>query len=896
MPPGPFEERRRKVQQLRDQCSTELKGNVPGCTIAANYCASLESLLLEFLSEVAVAGNYSLEALAREGAILAVGGTGRGELAPFSDVDLLILSNKTGSQFEELGGQFLTYLNDALLKPGAAIREFNEAIAFAQQDPQGATALVEARHFWGNAQMSQKLISTYKSRVVESNRRKFIEDCLAARQLTDDNSVPMAQELQPDVKSSIGGLRDMHLIRWIGFARYGVADIESLRLRGALSRNDARAVRDAWEFLTRIRVDLHLAAKKPQDRLTRDEQRRISEDWGYKQAGSQRPVERFMQEYFNLTLELASITRRFAAVQRPVSIFSHAKHFLVAHSTDGIFHVGPDRVEVPRRHLGKLTSSLEMTLKLFRTAALYGVPPAPQILEAIKEAVPQLSDVVTSEAGKIFLDIMRCTKPLGMVLRSMVACGVLDKVIPDYTHIRNLLQFNQYHHFTVDEHTLRAIETVTSFENDDGPIGSAYNAINSKEVLHLAVLLHDIGKGFERDHSELGMEIGGRIAQRLGMSVDQREQIEILVLKHLVMADNAWRKDITDPKLLYNFSKEIGSANVLRMLYVLTAADVTSVGPGTWTSWKGNLLAEFYDRCMVILSGKHYSYHEQQRLKAVKEAVGAILKAQPKGIGSDSQEFFVPLEPTWIDHQLEGCSAYYLTCTPPDQIAADLRTIAGLTDEAIEVRAHWDEETRTLEYRVITRNPIATTGCFHKMAGVLTAKRHEILSADINTTIEGVVVDSYRVRDRDYQGPPPDERIEDVADGLRQILKGKLTVGELFKRGRRFGKLGKRPESELKTRVRVDNNSSDSRTIIEVFAKDHSGLLYVIARTIHELNLSVDLAKIATHFDQVMDVFYVQERETGEKVTGDERLQLIKQTLTDVLNEFEEDGYKEYSR
>ncbi len=892
---GPFDERRRRVQALRDQCRTSFKSGVPGCTVAANYCTGVEGLLLEFLQATAQTWKGSrLDELAKQGTIIAVGGTGRGELAPYSDIDLLVVPAKSGNEFEEFAAAFLLYSADAGLKPGAATRDFNEAMAFARQDPQGATALVEARAFWGDPQLLAKVVAGFKSRVVESRRRQFIEDCLQARQLTDDNSVPMAQELQPDIKSSIGCLRDFHLIRWIGFARYGVVDLESLRLRGALTKDDARQVRDTWEFLTRIRIDLHLAAGKPQDRLTRDEQQRIADDWRIPQIGSQLPVERFMQEFFNRSMELAAITRRFAAVQRPVSLLAQTRHFLVGHNTEGMFHVGPDRVDVARRNLPTLTAKLETTLKLFRTCALYGVPPAPQVLEVVKAAVANMDPALTPEAGRIFLDIMRCTKPLAMVLRTMASTGVLDLVIPDYTHIRNLLQFNQYHHFTVDEHTLRAIETVTSFEQDTGPLGAAYAAVPNKEVLHLAVLLHDIGKGFERDHSELGREIGARIAQRLGLTGDQREQIEFLILKHLRMADDAWRRDITDPKLLFEFSRECGSPGALRMLYVLTAADVTAVGPGTWTDWKANLLAEYFDRCLVILSGKHYSFHEQERLREVKRKVGEKLREQPKVIGSDSQEFNIPLESTWIDQQLEGCSAYYLTCTPTAQIAADLRTIAGLNDEAIAVVAHWDDATKTMEYRVITRNPIATTGCFHKMAGVLTAKRHEILSADVNTTAEGVVVDSYRVRDRDFVGAPPDYRIDDVAESLRAILKGQQTISELFRRGRRFGKSSAGLSTDLKTRVRVDNVSSDSRTIVDVFTQDRSGLLYLISRTLHELNLSVDLAKISTHFDQVVDVFYVQERETHDKVQTEARLTNIRDTLTNALDDFESGGFKDY--
>ncbi|MEZ5944222.1 MAG: [protein-PII] uridylyltransferase [Planctomycetaceae bacterium] len=893
--PSPFEARRASVQALRDQCRTSLQAGIPGCTIAANYCTQVEDLLRDFILESAKTWKGTdVDVLKKEGAIIAVGGTGRGELAPYSDIDLLIVPRVSGSEFEEFAAHFVLYASDAGLKFGASTRNPAEAMQFALKDPQAATALVEARPFWGDPKVTAAVIKNFKSTIVDARRRQFIEDCLSARQITDDNTVPMAQELQPDVKSSVGCLRDLHLIRWIGYARYGVPDIESLRLRGALTKEDARKINDTWEFLTRIRIDLHLAAGKPQDRLTRDEQQRIATERGIEGTESQRPVERFMQQFFYRSMELTEITRRFAAVQRPVSFYEMTRNLLVGHSTEGLFHVGPDRVSIARGKQAFVTSSLENVLKLFRTSALYGVPPEAKVLEAVKQSVADMDQTLTPAACRIFLDIMRCTKPLSMVLRAMATTGVLDLIIPDYSHIRNLLQFNQYHHFTVDEHTLRAIETVTSFEDDDGPLGAAYAAVQSKEVLHLAVLLHDIGKGFERDHSELGAEIGIRISERLGMPRHQREQIELLVLKHLVMADVAWRRDFTDEKELVDFSRDCGSPDTLRMLYVLTAADVTSVGPGTWTSWKGNLLAELCDRSMIILSGKRYSYAESERVKEAKQRVSEDLRRQPKVIGSDSQEFDIPLDPAWIDHQLEGCSAYYLTCTPPKQIAADLRCIAALDEKTVTVVADWDETTSTMEYRVITRNPEASDGSFHRMVGVLTAKRHSILSADINTTRGGVVVDSYRVRDDDYTGEPPEERIEDVAKALRSILSGKQTIHELFQRGRRFGSICKLDWSELKTRVRVDNESSDSRTVVDVFSADRPGLLYVIARTLYELGLSVDLAKISTHFDQVIDVFYVQERATGQKVNAEGRLTEIRERLQTVLTEFEQDPNFEF--
>jgi [protein-PII] uridylyltransferase len=290
---------------------------------------------------------------------------------------------------------------------------------------------------------------------------------------------------------------------------------------------------------------------------------------------------------------------------------------------------------------------------------------------------------------------------------------------------------------------------------------------------------------------------------------------------------------------------------------------------------------------MLVLSGRHYSYHEQERLSQVKRHVArAITPFQPD---TDAHAW-----QSWIDRQLDGFSAYYLTCTPPERIAEDLDLLQRLADDEIHVSGAYAADTDTVDYRVITRDPLATRGCFHRIAGVLTASRMDILAADINTTRDGVVVDNFRVVDQDFDDHVPDHRIEEITDKLRRALTRNLNVRSLFKKSRRIsapttaGGL-----SNLRSRVVIDNDSSDTRTIIDVFAHDRRGLLYVVARALNELNLSVDLAKISTHYDQVVDVFYVQEAD-GTKV-DDARLAEIHDTLTGCVTEFENDGYRQFA-
>ncbi|WP_437230545.1 [protein-PII] uridylyltransferase [Planctomicrobium sp. SH661] len=877
--------RKALLAAVRQRAQVLFQSGTPGIQIASAICDGTDQVLLTLVEETLDGFGDRREAVRSQGTIVAVGGTGRGELAPYSDIDLLFLhQTDQAHDFDEFAQKFVQICWDSGIQLGHSIRDIPTCISLARKDPQIATALVEARFLWGNEKLCERLVQQFRSKVINARRRQFIEDCMKARAEGWSVDGPPAQELEPDVKSSSGGLRDLHLIRWIGYARYGIKDIDSLRLQGALNKTDASQLKDTWEFLTRLRIDLHFSAGKAQDRLTRDEQLRIAAERGYVETAEQRPVERFMQDYFQHSSALATITHRFASLQRPRSMLERARDIVVGHRAEGILYVGTDQITVADRHLPQVCQNLESMLKMFKSAALYGVPLAPKVTEAIKEAVPKLEKTVSQESARLFMDIFRCTRTLPPILRSMFNTGVLDIVIPDVTHVRNLLQFNQYHHFTVDEHSLRAVETVVSFEHDDGPVGAAYRTVRHKELLHLAVLMHDLGKGFKRDHCLVGEEIALRIGTRLFLPEYQTEQLALLIRKHLEMADLAWRRDITDAALILSFSREIGSPETLRMLYVLTAADVTAVGPGTWTQWKAGLLAELFDRCLVMLSGKRYSFHEAERIRAVKDSVADILQ---DSIPSAETR-------TWVESQLQGFSAYYLTTTPAQRIADDLRVIDQLSPTAIEVLPSWSEETQTTEYRIITKNPLATTGCFHKMCGVLAAHHMEILSADINTTAEGVVVDSYWVVDPDFSDRPPESRFREIAETFRDVLQSKVQVESLFKKKRRFGSdRQNKTVSNLPQRVKIDNDSSENRTIIDVFAHDRTGLLYTVSRTLYELNLSIDMAKIATHFDQVLDVFYVMEADQN-KIQTPERLREVKERLEQVLKDFEEQDHKEF--
>ncbi len=872
---------RARVAEIREQAHERFRSGRSGILVACFLSESLDGLLCELMEQAIAAWPEDRRNRAREsGCLVAVGGTGRGEAAPYSDIDLLFLDRGTSeSAFRDAASRMTQLCWDAGLELGHSVRTIRECLSLARQESQIATSLVEARGLWGDESQVARLKSAYRAKVVRPRLRAFIESCIAARSEDWGDQRPTALELTPDVKKSLGGQRDLHLIRWMTYALCGHPDLESLRLHGLLPREDIRRLRTAREYLTRIRLDLHFAAGRAQDVLTREDQLRLAAEGGYEGTAAQRPVEQFMQNYFRQSSAIAEITRRLIALERRPSLLRGLVNGFGTHRSDGVLLIRPQEIDVRPRNLPSVTQSVESMLKLFKSASLYGLLPSPRVMAAIKHAVPEKPAPLSAMEAATFRNILRSPKMVGPILRELFDCRLLDYVIPEISHTRCLLQFNQYHSYTVDEHTLRALETVAAFEQDEGPVGSAYRQIQRKDVLHLALLLHDIGKGYEEDHSELGCRIAETVAARLELSDDRRDQVMLLVREHLVMADLAMRRDFTDESLLVNFARQVGTPDTLRMLFVLTVADITAVGPGVFSSWKGDLLADLFDRAMMIVSGKRYSYLEESRMQAAKRHVAESIV--PLDSHQDDHSW-----QRWIDRQLAGFSAYYLTCTPPHRIAADLDIIQHLQEGEIRVEGVFDRSAHAVDYRIIMKENVAA-GCFHRITGALTAKRSEIISAEINTAVGGIVVDSFRVLDRDYSGEIPTERINEVSDAIRRVLTEDVPIEPLFQRTFRFGAFEKQgPGADLPLRVVVDNNSSDSRTILDVFAYDRPGLLYVVSKTLFELELSVDLAKIDTHFDQVVDVFYVTGNDGG-KITDEARLRYIRDTLQTRLEEFD---------
>lgn len=883
---------RKRLESLRQQTRNRFQQGASGLQTASFLSQLMDAFVVQVVDEVlAKTDPQVVEKLRGQTAVLAVGGTGRGDICPYSDVDLMFLHDPSvTSLFEPVASQIQRDLWDAGLKLGASVRTIVDSISWARQEPQFATSLVDMRLLHGEAALLEQLQSRFVRTVVKGRLQQFLADIVSARDKERTEYGATTQQLEPDIKRSQGGLRDLHLIRWIGFACYGSGDFDSLRLQSIIHKDEARHLVHAHEFLIGLRIDLHFAAGKEQDTLSRDDQLRIARSRNIAASQGQLSVERFMQEYFRHSSFVAGMARRFTERTRRKPLTVRAVDYLMSYRIDDIYRVGPEFIDIPNSRARRVAcSTVEGVLHLYLTAARYRRQVTPKLAETIKLQQLKSPAILSSEAAQLFLALLRTPGTLGNALRSLHENGVLEAVLPCFVHIRCLLQFNQYHHYTVDEHTLRTIEAAEGFTFDTGPVGQAYREIHHKELLHLSLLLHDAGKGYEEDHSEVGRRLAAEVALRLQLPDHQRDLVMYLVHRHLQMADLALRRDISDPAVLLKFSHEVGSPETLRMLFVLTAADISAVGPGVWNQWKAELTSTLYEHTMLWLSGKSHLFDEAMRLKSIKQLVTTLVENQ----AGDKQQDRVPGDGTSrLARQLDQFPAHYLLETPPARIAEDLRVIRSRKPDEIHVEAVYDVETETAEYRIITHEQLAA-GCFHKLSGVLSAKRLAILSAAIFTTHDGVIIDVYRVRDADHAGEIPTWRVDDVAVAIRKVLRGETNVEAMLKsRGRFAVQAASGPVSDLPTRVVVDNESSDRYTVIDVFAHDRPGLLYTITRALYELNLSVSLAKIATHFDQVLDVFFVTDS-NGNKVDDSDRLKSIRELLTSTLIDFEQSAADE---
>jgi len=858
-----LEAKARLAAGFRDLKQSHLQGT-PGGELCRQLCDLRDQVILQLIREAAHSSTGD-QSLAQRLAFVAHGGYGRRDVAPFSDVDLMILTPRTAAEAAKaLAERLFRDIFDAGLILGHSLRTPYEACSLASGDAQICTSLIESRLLAGD----QNLFDAYRRKFDRRLRRNSSRLLAAVESEREQERIRYGETvflLEPNIKRSRGGLRDVQLLRWLGKIRYGHAEPQELVQLGVLSEEDHRQLAEAAEYLLQLRNEMHFHAGKPGDVLSRSEQLRIAAERGYEATAGMLPVEQFMRDHFRQTEAVSHVVMRFLSKARTATRRAAWTTALLGHTVAEGFRVGPTLIAAGPRARRRLSRDLASVMQLVDLANLYDKQIEPETWEIVRRSAAQLSDELSPKTIKHFFSLITCPARLGDLLRLLHEVRLLERFIPAYAHARGLLQFNQYHKYTVDEHSFRAIDLVTEMQDHPGPLGQAYRELRRKHVLHLALLLHDLGKGYADDHCTIGARLAAENARLLGLSPEDSETVQFLVANHLAMNHLAFRRDTTDEQLLVRFAVDVGSAERLKMLFVMTAADLGAVGPKVWDGWKEEVLTDLFFRVNRHLAADSGAELDK-RLNARRNEIRSLLSAA----GHHD-----------VLHVVDSLPPALLGEAPAAQTAADLSLLSGLDAKNVDVRTLYQKETNTIRITVATHEDVAP-GIFHRLTGAVSSKGLQILAAEINTLADDLILDRFLVVDPDFSGEPPPERFDQIRRALAESLKDPSGRPPSFRTTWKIGAAG-RPKMQIaQTRIEADNASSDRFTVLDIFAVDQPGLLYAITKALFDMGLSVGRAKIGTYLDQVVDVFYVTDA-AGKKIESDIRIQQIRTRLLDVV-------------
>ena len=805
-------------------------------------------------------------------AVLSVGGYGRAEMAPQSDVDLLFLTPwKMTPWAESVIESMLYILWDLKLKVGHASRTVKDCLRLGREDITIRTALLEHRYLTGDKNLADELGEKLWSDLFRSTGPEFIEAKLVERTERHRRQGGQRYVLEPNVKEGKGGLRDLQTLYWIGKYLHRVPSSEGLVGAGLLSREEFDAFARAEDFLWTVRCHLHLITARAMDQLTFDLQVEVAARMGYADAGGRRDVEIFMQDYFRHATRVGELTRVFLAelearhAKGEARILGFLRRNKPVRAGLKLVQGRIDAVDQTAFLADKLN-----LLRVFEEALRTGYLLHPNIMRLVAANLHRIDEDMRDEpeAVQIFLDLLLKHGNPERALRRMNELGVLAAFIPEFEPIVAMMQFNVYHHYTVDEHIIQTISTLAQIEREELteelPVASGIlkEGVNRK-VLYVALLMHDIGKGRPEDHSILGAQIARRVAPRLGLTHDETETVEWLVRYHLLMSDMAQKRDIGDPRTVRDFAKAVKTKKRLDLLCVLTVCDIRGVGPATWNNWKAMLLRQLYRETAAALEGGLETVNRENR---VDEAKGALRKAlagwDAKALTAETKRHYTP---------------YWQSLSTATH-AVFARLLTGLRDNEIRIDLHPDPD------RDATRACFALVdhpGIFSRLAGALALVGANVVDARTYTSKDGYATAVFWVQDA--EGKPYEiSRLPRLRGMIEKTLKGEVIARDALKDRDKMKK--REREFRFPTHIAFDNEGSEIYTIIEVDTRDRPGLLYDLTRTLAANNIYIASAVIATYGAQVVDTFYVKDM-FGLKLHQKPRQEALERKLRQAIAE-----------
>ncbi|MHB2267182.1 [protein-PII] uridylyltransferase [Aliihoeflea sp. PC F10.4] len=853
-----------------------------GGTACAERLSHLMDVIIRALSDFTIThvhGKKGIRSPERM-AVIAVGGYGRGTLAPGSDIDLLfLLPKKHTAEAEKIAEYMLYMLWDLGLKVGHSTRNLDECIRLSRTDVTIRTAILEARYIWGDTPLFDELVERFDEEVVKDTGPEYAQAKLAERDQRHAKIGDTRYLVEPNIKEGKGGLRDLHTLFWIGKYFYRVRSAEELVGKGVFTRREYLEFRKAEDFLWAVRCHMHFLTGRAEERLHFDIQRDIAERLGYQSHPGLSAVERFMKHYFLMAKTVGDLTRIFCAAleeeqgkhvpgfNRIFLNFSRRRRKLAGTSdfvTDNHrINVADD--EVFRRDPVNL-------IRLFWLADRHGLEYHPEALKLVTRSLKLIDRNLRrdKEANRLFMDILTSSRSPELNLRRMNEAGVLGKLIPEFRKIVAMMQFNMYHHYTVDEHLIRCVGVLSEIEHGERaglqPLSHALmpQMKDRRELLYTAVLLHDIAKGRPEDHSTAGARIARRLCPHMGFSAADTETIAWLIENHLVMSMTAQTRDLNDRKTIQDFGDVVQSVDRLRLLLILTVCDISGVGPGVWNGWKGQLLRTLYYETELLLTGGFSELSRSERAGIAREQLSAALVDW----SPEEARRYVGLH---YDN-------YLLTVDLADQLrhAAFLR-------EADAASRKLATDVRTHEFEAVTEITVLAPDhprLLSVIAGACAAAGANIVDAQIFTTTDGRALDTILIS-REFERDEDElRRARRVGTLIEEVLSGKSRLPQILEK-RAKPKRGAKV-FRVEPRANVRNALSNRFSVVEVKCLDRPGLLSEITGAISDLSLDIASAHITTFGEKVIDTFYVTDL-TGQKIENPTRLQNIQSRLIATL-------------
>lgn len=854
-----FQHLARRLKEFRHSFQELCRNDVPGVLAARTYCQHLFESLDKALAEGCRDSNGW--------ALVAVGGFGRGELSFASDLDLLFLhQNKLPPALQDIVREFTYSLWDAGFEVGHATASVSGVKRLVQEDFTVLTNYLEARFIGGERSFFEKWQTSFLKSFGSQSRRRFLKHVVQYRTGRVHQYGDSSYLLEPHVKEGVGGLRDLHVLRWAGKVYLQDVSLDAMVMKNWMTPQEKLWVEQAYDFLWRVRLQLHQLSGRRQDQLLFPEQESLAHRLGCMDGQQGSAVEAFMRLYYRHTARIrrtgSFFLERVEESQRRFPKLRLRRRILP----------GPFLLEGRHLHFLEpewIVKDPRILMRFFWQAARSNATFHHQAGQVIRENLAAFSDAVRRdpEVVKQFFDILLDSRHAFRVLDVMLETGFLDVFIPEFSVLRYRVQHDVYHLYTVDEHLLRTVLELHGMEENGEEdlvpleLKDIFVQVGNRRVLYFAALVHDIGKGGGKGHAERGAAMAHEISERIGFTSEEAELLRFLIEHHLLLPETALKRDLMDEKPVAHCAMVIGDRERLRLLYLLSIADSRATGSGAWSTWKASLLRELYEKVdRLLLRGDWHGEDLQKRSEEVERAVLKRVGETP--------------ERSKVEKWIETLPFRYLLSQPPDEIVRHYEMEKTLAHNPVATSAK-RADGEMWQFTIATRD---RPGLFAMITGVLWIRGLNILAADIFTTESGIALDILTV-ERVPDPLHPEDHWQKIHTDLKRSLTEKNYLEELVAQKNRPSLLQQKSLPRKMDRVVIDEEASDFYTVVEVYTWDRPGVLHAITRTLYRHGISIQLAKISTPGAQVADVFYVTDLSNNKLMNADLHANLKKSLL-----------------